>query len=53
MYIPTAMRRALELVTGENVTNFKAQNAKAIVEHLCPCFGVIYMITVQGMAVDC
>ena len=33
---PTAIRRALELVTGENVTNFKAQNARAIVEHLCP-----------------
>lgn len=33
---PTAMRRALELVTGENVTNFKAQNAQAIVEELCP-----------------
>ena len=40
---PTAMRRALELVTGENVTNFKAQNAKAIVEHLCPVlWGNIY-----------
>jgi len=33
---PTAMRRALELVTGENVQNFKPQNARAIVEHLCP-----------------
>ena len=32
---PTQLRTALELVTGENVTNFKAQNAKAIVEHLC------------------
>jgi SAM-dependent methyltransferase len=32
---PTAMRRSLELVTGENVTNFKAQNARAIAEHLC------------------
>ena len=40
---PTAIRRALELVTGENVTNFKAQNAKAIVEHLCPVlWGNIY-----------
>ena len=40
---PTAMRRALELVTGENVTNFKAQNARAIVEHLCPVlWGNIY-----------
>jgi len=40
---PTALRRALELVTGENVTNFKAQNARAIVEHLCPVlWGNIY-----------
>ena len=40
---PTAMRRALELVTGENVTNFKAQNSKAIVEHLCPVlWGNVY-----------
>ena len=40
---PTAMRRALELVTGENVTNFKAQNAKAIVEYLCPVlWGNVY-----------
>ena len=37
------MRRALELVTGENVTNFKAQNARAIVEHLCPVlWGRVY-----------
>ena len=37
------MRRALELVTGENVTNFKAQNAKAIVEYLCPdIWGRVY-----------
>ena len=40
---PTAIRRALELVTGENVTNFKAQNAKAIVEYLCPIlWGNVY-----------
>ena len=40
---PTAVRRALELVTGENVTNFKAQNARAIVEHLCPVlWGRVY-----------
>ena len=40
---PTAMRRALELVTGENVQNFKNQNARAIAEHLCPVmFGNIY-----------
>lgn len=43
LVFPTAIRRALELVTGENVTNFKAQNAKAIVEHLCPVlWGNIY-----------
>ena len=28
---PTALRRSLELVTGENIQNFKAQNARAIV----------------------
>ena len=40
---PTALRRALELVTGENVTNFKAQHARAIVENLCPVlWGNIY-----------
>lgn len=40
---PTAIRRALELVTGENVTNFKAQNAKSIVEYLCPVlWGNVY-----------
>ena len=40
---PTAMRRALELVTGENVLNFKNQNARAIVEHLCPVmWGNVY-----------
>lgn len=40
---PTAIRRALELVTGENVQNFKPQNARAIVEHLCPVFwGNVY-----------
>jgi len=40
---PTAIRRALELVTGENVTNFKAQNAKSIAEYLCPVlWGNIY-----------
>ena len=40
---PTAMRRSLELVTGENVTNFKAQNAKSIVERLCPViWGNVY-----------
>ena len=40
---PTAMRRALELVTGENVTNFKPQNSRAIAEHMCPVmWGRIY-----------
>ena len=40
---PTAMRRALESVTGENVTNFKAQHARAIVEKLCTTFfGRVY-----------
>jgi hypothetical protein len=40
---PTALRRSLELVTGENIQNFKAQNARAIVEHLCPVmFGSVY-----------
>lgn len=40
---PTAMRRALELVTGENIQNFKPQNARAIVEHLCPVmWGRVY-----------
>ena len=40
---PTAMRRSLELVTGENVTNFKAQNAKSIVERMCPViWGNVY-----------
>jgi hypothetical protein len=32
---PTAVRRALELVTGENIQNFKPQNARSTVEHLC------------------
>jgi hypothetical protein len=40
---PTALRRALELVTGENVQNFKSLNARAIVEHLCPVlWGNVY-----------
>jgi hypothetical protein len=40
---PTALRRALELVTGENVQNFKSQNARAIVEYLCPVlWGSVY-----------
>lgn len=40
---PTAIRRALELVTGENIQNFKALNARAIVEYLCPVlWGSVY-----------
>jgi hypothetical protein len=40
---PTAIRRALELVTGENVQNFKPLNARAIVEYLCPVlWGNVY-----------
>ena len=40
---PTALRRALELVTGENIQNFKSQNARAIVEYLCPVlWGNVY-----------
>ena len=40
---PTAIRRALELVTGENIQNFKAQNARAIVEYCCPVlWGRVY-----------
>lgn len=40
---PTALRRALELVTGENIQNFKSQNARAIAEYLCPVlWGNIY-----------
>jgi hypothetical protein len=40
---PTAVRRALELVSGENVQNFKPQNARAIAEHLCPVmWGRVY-----------
>jgi SAM-dependent methyltransferase len=40
---PTALRRSLELVTGENIQNFKPLNAKAIVEHICPqLWGRVY-----------
>ena len=40
---PTAVRRALELVTGENIQNFKPQNARAIAEYLCPTlWGRVY-----------
>jgi hypothetical protein len=40
---PTAIRRSLELVTGENIQNFKPRNARAIAEHLCPVmWGNVY-----------
>lgn len=40
---PSAIRRALELVTGENIQNFKSLNARAIVEYLCPVlWGDVY-----------
>ena len=40
---PTALRRALELVTGENIQNFKAQHARAIAEYCCPTlWGRVY-----------
>jgi len=40
---PTAVRRALELVTGENIQNFKPLNARVIAEHLCPVmWGNVY-----------
>lgn len=40
---PTALRRALELVTGENIQNFKPLNARAIVEYLAPVlWGNVY-----------
>lgn len=40
---PTAVRRALELVTGENVQNFKPQNARSVAEYLCPVlWGNVY-----------
>ncbi len=43
LVFPTAVRRALELVTGENIQNFKPQNARALVEELCPVmWGNIY-----------
>jgi len=40
---PRLIRTALELVTGNNITNFKAQNARSIIEHLCPVmWGRVY-----------
>ena len=43
MLFRSALRRSLELVTGENIQNFKALNARAIVEYLCPVlWGSVY-----------
>jgi len=40
---PTAVRRALELVTGENIQNFKPMHARTLVEFLCPTlWGNVY-----------
>lgn len=40
---PIDIRNALDLVTGGNITNFKAQNARTIAEYLCPkLWGNIY-----------
>ena len=40
---PTALRRALELVTGENIQNFKPMHARSLVEFLCPTlWGNVY-----------
>jgi len=40
---PTALRRALELVTGENIQNFKPLNARTLVDYLCPVmWGNVY-----------
>ena len=40
---PTALRRALELVTGENIQNFKPLNARTLAEWLCPTlWGKVY-----------
>lgn len=40
---PTAVRRALELVTGENIQNFKPMHARSLVEFLCPTlWGNVY-----------
>lgn len=40
---PTAVRRALELVTGENIQNFKPMHARTLVEFLCPVlWGNVY-----------
>jgi hypothetical protein len=36
--IPKNIRRALELVNGGTIQNFKPMNARAIWEHICPVF---------------
>jgi len=40
---PSAMRRALDLVTGGNIQNFKSLHARSIADHLNPMmFGTVY-----------
>ena len=36
--IPKNIRRALELVNGGTIQNFKPMNARAVWEHICPAF---------------
>jgi hypothetical protein len=36
--IPKNLRRALELVNGGTIQNFKPMNARAVWEHICPMF---------------
>ena len=36
--IPKNIRRALELVNGGTIQNFKPMNARAVWEHICPVF---------------
>jgi hypothetical protein len=39
---PAEIRTSLELIGGNVATNFKAMNAKALYERLCPKDGIIY-----------
>lgn len=36
---PSHVRRALELVSGGSIQNFKPMNARAVWEYICPVFG--------------
>jgi len=36
--VPKNLRRALELVNGGTIQNFKPMNARAVWEHICPVF---------------